>query len=86
MELPEAVIKALERISVENPRSVLTQANLDLLLNMADFFMLDTQLKIMQTVTNSVKGISSEEEFTKYAIPLLPALNNFFRVDGSIAA
>ena len=44
IDLAEKAIKALERISSEAGNSVLINADLDIILNMMDFFELDTQV------------------------------------------
>ena len=42
IDLAESGIKALERLSVEQSRSILEQANLEIILNMMDFFEMGT--------------------------------------------
>jgi E3 ubiquitin-protein ligase TRIP12 len=52
IDVAEKAIKALERISSESAISVLANASLDTILNMADFFELDTQILILKMISN----------------------------------
>jgi hypothetical protein len=42
IDLNEACIKALEKISLENPYAILTSGAMNLVLNMMDFFEITT--------------------------------------------
>lgn len=61
IDLAEKAIKALERISTEAAGSVLANANLDNILNMMDFFELDTQICIIKMISQCM-NISREED------------------------
>jgi E3 ubiquitin-protein ligase TRIP12 len=52
IDLAEKAIKALERISSESASSILSNANLDIILNMMDFFELNIQISILKMVSN----------------------------------
>lgn len=47
IDLNEACIKALEKISIENPYAILTSGAIGLALNMMDFFEITTQKRII---------------------------------------
>lgn len=82
IDLAEKAIKALERISSEAANSVLNNANLDIILNMMDFFELDVQICILKMVSNVCMNVNREEDMQKL-IPLLPALTNFLEIRGT---
>jgi E3 ubiquitin-protein ligase TRIP12 len=52
IDLAEKAIKALERISSEAAHSILANADLDIILNMMDFFELDVQACILKMISN----------------------------------
>lgn len=52
IDLNEACIKALEKISVENPSAILTSGSIGLVLNMMDFFEITTQRRIVAILLN----------------------------------
>jgi len=47
IDLNDACIKCMEKISLENPYAILTSGALGLCLNMMDFFEIPTQKKIL---------------------------------------
>lgn len=82
IDLAEKAIKALERISSESAISVLSNANIDIILNMMDFFELDIQISIIKMISNICMNLHREEDMRKLT-PILPALTNFFEVRGT---
>jgi hypothetical protein len=50
IDLNEACIKALEKISIENPYAILTSGAMGLVLNMMDFFEISTQKRIISII------------------------------------
>jgi len=74
IDLTEACIKALEKISGENPHVVLTSGALNLSLGMMDFFENSTQKRILSLCLNSVKHIANEADFDKFVEPVIPLL------------
>lgn len=47
IDLNEACIKAIEKISIENPHAILTSGAMANVLNMMDFFEITTQKRII---------------------------------------
>jgi hypothetical protein len=47
IDLNEACIKAIEKISIENPHAILTSGAMSSVINMMDFFEITTQKKII---------------------------------------
>ena len=82
IDLAEKAIKALERISSESANSVLNHANIDIILNMMDFFEYDTQISILRMISNVWLNINREEDIKKLIL-IIPALVNFFEIKGS---
>ena len=82
IDLAEKAIRALERISSEAAHSVLTNANLDIILNMMDFFELDVQICILKMISNVCMNLNREEDIEKLK-SLLPALTNFLEIRGT---
>lgn len=81
IDLAEKAIKALERISSEAAGSVLQNADLDIILNMMDFFELDTQVCIIRMISVCM-NINREEDFNR-VVTLIPALTNFLEIRGT---
>lgn len=50
IDLNEACIKALDKISIENPYAILTSGAMSLVLNMMDFFEISTQKRIINII------------------------------------
>ena len=73
IDLAESAIRALEKISIEQSRSILEQASLDLVLNMMDFFEAGIQVSITKIVSNVCHNVSNESDFEK-AQNMVPAL------------
>mmetsp|Transcript_42629 Transcript_42629/g.49855 ORF Transcript_42629/g.49855 Transcript_42629/m.49855 type:complete len:123 (+) Transcript_42629:303-671(+) len=82
IDLPEKAIRALERISTEAANSVLLNANLDLMLNLMDFFELDIQIVMMKLISNVCLNLNREEDISKL-LTLLPTLTMFFEIRGT---
>ena len=57
IDLNEACIKFLEKISIENPNAILTSGAIPMILNMMDFFENSTQKKILNMIHNVSKNI-----------------------------
>lgn len=74
IDLNEACIKAFEKISVENPASILTSGALCLCLNMMDFFEHTTQKRIIQILLNISRHAASEQDFDDFILPIIPVL------------
>lgn len=77
IDLAESALKALERISIEQSRSILDQANLDIIMNMMDFFEVNTQRTILKIVSNVCQAINSEEDFNKVNLFVPPLVQLF---------
>lgn len=71
----------MERISTEAGNSVLINADLDIFLNMMDFFELETQASILRMITNCM-NLNRDEDFQKVNT-LIPALSNFLDIRGT---
>ena len=82
IDLAEKAIKALERISSESANSVLTYANIDIILNMMDFFEFDVQISILRMISNVCLNINREDDIKKLLL-IIPALVNFFEIRGT---
>lgn len=82
IDLAEKAIKALERISSESANSVLTYANIDIILNMMDFFEYDVQISILRMISNVCLNVNREEDIKKLVL-IIPALINFFEIRGT---
>ena len=52
VDLNEACLKALEKISMENPHAVLISGTIGIFLNMMDFFEYATQSRILNLILN----------------------------------
>ena len=74
MDLNDACIKGLEKISAENPYAILISGALGLCLNMMDFFENTTQKRIIAIMMNISRHAASEQDLNDYLIPVLPAL------------
>ena len=59
-DLYNACIKALEKISLENPYAILTSGTMGLCFNMMDFFENQTQKRILSMVLHSSRHSASE--------------------------
>lgn len=81
IDLAEKAIQALERISSEAAGSVLANASLDSILNIMDFFEVDTQILIIKMISQCM-NLNREEDMEKVKI-LVPALTNFFEIRGT---
>lgn len=75
IELSEACIKALEKISHENPYVILTSQTLQISLNMVDFFEKTTQLKIIEIALNVSRHSASKKDYEQYLLPIMPAFS-----------
>jgi hypothetical protein len=60
IDLNESCIKAFDKISIENPYSILTSGALALSLNMMDFFEATTQKRIIQILLNVSRHSATE--------------------------
>lgn len=75
IDLNEACIKCLEKISVENPYGILTSGTIGLCLNMMDFFEISTQKRILNMILNVSKHSASEQDFNDHVLPIMPFLS-----------
>ena len=82
IDLNEACIKALEKISIENPHAILTSGAMNPVLNMMDFFEITTQKRIIAILLNISRQAASEIEMNDYLLPLIPCLCNFLQSRG----
>ena len=60
IDLNEACIKALEKISTENPHAILTSGAMNLVLNMMYFFEINTQKRIISIILNISRHSATE--------------------------
>jgi hypothetical protein len=60
IDLNEACIKALEKISTESPHAILTSGAMNLVLNMMDFFEINTQKRIISIILNISRHSATE--------------------------
>jgi len=74
IDLNEACIKALEKISIENPHAILTSGAMTLVLNMMDFFEINTQKRIIAIILNISRHSSSDVDLNDNLLPMLPCL------------
>ena len=74
IDLSESCIKAFEKISNENPYTILTSSAMALSLNMMDFFEYTTQKRIIQILMNVSRHSSSEADFDDFLMPIIPNL------------
>lgn len=74
IDLSESCIKAFEKISSENPYTILTSGAMALCLNMMDFFEFTTQKRIISIVMNVSRHSSCEADFDDYIMPIMPNL------------
>jgi len=74
IDLNEACIKALEKISNENPHAILTSGAMTLVLNMMDFFEITTQKRIISIILNISRHSASDVDLNDNLLPMLPCL------------
>jgi hypothetical protein len=74
--LNDACIKAIEKISNENPYAILTSGSIILCLNMMDFFENTTQKRIINTLINVSRHAASEQDLNEHLFPIVPCLCN----------
>jgi len=74
IDLNEACIKCLDKISMENPYGILTSGTIGLLLNMMDFFEISTQKRILNLVLNVSQHSASESDINEHILPIMPFL------------
>lgn len=74
IDLNEACIKNLEKISHENPYAILTSGAIGLCLNMMDFFEQNTQKRIISLVLNVSRHSASEQDLNDHIMPIVPVL------------
>lgn len=77
IDLNEACIKALDKISIENPHAILTSGAMGLVLNMIDFFEINTQKRIISILLNISKHSASESDLNEHLFPVIPCLCMF---------
>ena len=75
IDLNEACIKCLEKISTENPYAILTSGTIGLCLNMMDFFEISTQKKILSMILNVSRHSATEQDMNEHILPVLPFLS-----------
>lgn len=74
IDLNEACIKALEKISLENPYAILTSGAMSLVLNMMDFFEMSTQKRIISTIMSISRHSANETDLNDQLMPMIPCL------------
>lgn len=82
IDLNEACIKAIEKISIENPYAILTSGAMGPVLNMMDFFEITTQKRIISILLNISKTSASETDLNEHLLPLMPCLCMFLHNRG----
>jgi hypothetical protein len=82
MDLNEACIKAIEKISNENPYAILTSGAMAPVLMMMDFFEINTQKRIIGILVNISRHSASEHDLNEYLLPLIPSLLMFLHARG----
>lgn len=82
IDLNEACIKAIEKISIENPYAILTSGSMAPVLNMMDFFEITTQKRIISILLNISKQAASENDLNEFLLPLIPCLCMFLHNRG----
>ncbi len=60
IDLNDACIKCMDKISLENPYAILTSGSIGLCLNMMDFFEIPLQKKILNMTQNVSRHSASE--------------------------
>jgi len=60
IDLNDACVKCMEKISLENPYAILTSGAIGLCLNMMDFFEIPTQKRILTLMLNVSRHSASE--------------------------
>lgn len=74
IDLNDACVKCMEKISIENPYAILTSGSVGLFLNMMDFFEITTQKKILSMTLNVSRHSASEQDLNDQILPILPSL------------
>jgi len=82
IDLNEACIKAIEKISTENPYAILTSGAMSSVLNMMDFFEISTQNRIINILQNISRHSASENDMNEHLLPLIPCLCMFLQSRG----
>jgi len=82
IELSEACIKALDKISHENPHAILTSQTLQITLNMFDFFEKTTQSRIVEIALNISRHSASKKDYEEHLLPLMPCFSNLLMMRG----
>ena len=85
IDLNEACIKGLEKISLENPYAILTSGALGICLNMMDFFEYTTQKRIITILMNISRCAASEQDLNDHLLPIVPALCMLLQARGDQA-
>ena len=81
-DLTESCIRAIEKISIENPNAILTSGTMALVLNMMDFFEITTQKKIISIILNISRQSACENDLNEHLLPMLPCLCMFLHSRG----
>lgn len=85
IDLAENTIKLLEKLSYEHCNALMKEQALSTMLNMIDFFDMNTQKRILNIVVVSSRSVSSDELFQKYLVPVIPLISTIIPYRGDDA-
>ena len=76
-DLTENIISSLEKISHEYSNTILASGVLEMLMNVVDFLVVQSQVSILKIVSRICKTFSDkEEDLSTKLMPILPIINN----------
>eukprot|EP01022_Parablepharisma_sp_SALTPOND_P012544 TRINITY_DN1618_c0_g1_i1.p1 TRINITY_DN1618_c0_g1~~TRINITY_DN1618_c0_g1_i1.p1 ORF type:complete len:1441 (+),score=186.83 TRINITY_DN1618_c0_g1_i1:639-4961(+) len=78
-ELVENVVRALEKVALENPYAILAANGILYMSQLIDFFDFGKQKTILSLLTTMAKSIGAPQDIESYIIPAVPSLKNLLR-------
>ena len=79
LELIEHVIRALEKIGIENPHSILTARGLEYLAQLFEFLELIQQKGVMKLIKVIIKSIAGNKDLDSFIVPAMGPLANMIK-------
>ena len=74
-DMTESIINCLEKVSLEYSNMILTSGVLDMLMNVMDFLIIQSQVTILKIVSRIFKSFSDkEDDLERKIIPILPKI------------
>ena len=83
IDCAENAIKAIEKMSNENPYIILETDAFQAVLSLIDFFDLNLRKSALKACVNMSKAFNGVEQVKKFMIPALPSLANLTKYSGN---